>query len=99
MNLEYTYEIISEDVAAQCMVVRYSSEGRESALVGVRMPFEGEALEDAIESGSPMAHWLALEAEQDPSPVSNTGFTKVLEEGVLENPEEGAYIYLYGKMG
>jgi hypothetical protein len=94
VNLEYTYEIISEDVAAQCMVVKYSSEGRESALVGVRMPFEGEALEDAIESGSPMAHWLALEP-----PVSNTGFTKVLEEGVLETPEEGAYIYLYGKMG
>lgn len=94
MNLEYTYEIISEDVAAQCMVVKYSSEGRESALVGVRMPFEGEALEDAIESGSPMAHWLSLEP-----PVNNIGFTKVLEEGVLDNPEKEAYIYLYGKMG
>lgn len=92
MNLEYTYEIISEDAHAQCMVVKYSSEGRESAFVGVRMPFEGEALEDAIESGSPMAHWLALESEQNPSQVGNTGVTDVLE-------EEAAHIYLTGKMG
>jgi len=56
------------------------------------MPFEGEALEDAIESGSPMAHWLALESEQNPSQVGNTGVTDVLE-------EEAAHIYLTGKMG
>jgi hypothetical protein len=63
MNLEYTYEIISVDAPAQCMVVKYSSAEREPFLIGVRLPFEGEPLEAVIESFSPMAHWLSLEAK------------------------------------
>ena len=80
MNLEYTYEIISVDEPAQCMVIKYSSVGREPMLVGTTLPLEGEPLEETIKAFSPMAHWLSLEAKRDVPEVGTSGVIKPKED-------------------
>ena len=96
MNLEYTYEIISVDATAQCMDVKYSSEGREPILVGVRLPFEGEPLELVVDEFSPMAYWLALEAPKVAPKVGATGVispTPVAQEVVVDAaPEDPLFV-------
>tara|TARA_R110000796_G_scaffold182730_1_gene299230 strand:+ start:1434 stop:1724 length:291 start_codon:yes stop_codon:yes gene_type:complete len=96
MNLEYTYEIISVDALAQCMVVKYSSAEREPFIVGVRLPFEGEPLEDVIESFSPMAHWLSLEAKRDIPVVGTSGVIKPVE--VIAEPEAEEHVFPVSSM-
>lgn len=58
MNIEYTYEIVSVDEAARCMEVVYSAEGYPTMRIGARLPYEGEALGDVIESFTPVPFWV-----------------------------------------
>lgn len=53
----YTYEIINVDESAKCMDVVYSCDGFNEVTVGVRLPFDGENIEDVIESASPVPMW------------------------------------------
>ena len=96
MNLEYVYEIVSVDAPAQCMEVKYSSEGREPFLIGVRLPFEGEPLEAVIESFSPMAHWLSLEAKRDIPVVGTSGVIKPVE--VIAEPVAEEHVFTVSAM-
>ena len=82
MSIEYTYTIVSVDATAKCMEVSYSSTGRETQLVGVRLPLVGESLEAVIDSYSPVQYWLDLEAERDVPEVGTTGVIAPVEEVV-----------------
>lgn len=55
--ITYTYEIISVDAEFKCMEVVYKSEKYGLMHVGVRLPIEGESLEDVIAQFAPTAEW------------------------------------------
>ena len=57
MSINYTYEIVSVDAAARCMEVAYSAPGHPTVHVGVRIPYEGEALEAVVDVFAPVAYW------------------------------------------
>jgi hypothetical protein len=57
MTIEYTYEIISVDENARCMVVVYSSEGHQTMQIGARLPFEDESIESIIKMYAPLNYW------------------------------------------
>jgi len=73
MNIEFSYEIVSVNETGRCMEVRYTSEGRETMLVGARLPFEGETLDDIVRGFSPVSYWLEKERQCTPVAVGATG--------------------------
>lgn len=85
MTIAYSYKIISVDQSARCMEVVYSAEGHQTMHIGVRLPFEGEALEDVIKSFAPVPLWV--EAAK-PVQVPTVGFEGVV---VPEEPSENDY--------
>jgi len=58
-TIAYTYQIIS--VGDASMEVVYTNPTYGSLNVGVRLPYEGETLEDVIAEASPAAWWLEQE--------------------------------------
>lgn len=81
MTIPYSYEIVLVDEAARCMEVRYASEGRQTLHVGVRLPFEGESLQDVIQSFAPFGYW---EEQERPVVAPEVGAT-----GVIDPAEQG----------
>lgn len=73
MNIPYSYEIIKVDQAARVMEVVYSSPGRQSMHVGVRIPRADEDLHAVIYAASPVAYWLEQEAQLQTVEVGATG--------------------------
>lgn len=63
MSIEYTYEIVSVDKGARCMEVAYSSPGRQTIHVNVRLPAVGESLVAVVNMFSPVDLWKEQEAE------------------------------------
>lgn len=57
MSITYTYEIITVNETARCMEVVYSAEGHQTMHIGMRLPFEGEALENVIRNFAPIGLW------------------------------------------
>lgn len=57
-TVEYTYEITRVDPAAKAMDITYTSPVYGSLVVGARMPWEGESLEDIVRMFSPVRYWL-----------------------------------------
>jgi hypothetical protein len=60
MSIQYTYHIVKVDEAARCMEVLYSADGHKTMHIGVRLPIEGELLEDVIKAFSPVPLWVSL---------------------------------------
>ena len=56
-NIEYTYEIKRVDVNSGTMEVLYSSIDLPDLLVSVRLPFQGQSLEDTIRAAAPITEW------------------------------------------
>lgn len=57
----YTYEVLKVDQAARCMEVSYTHATHGTIHVGVRLPFDGEALEYVIRLYAPLGYWRDLE--------------------------------------
>lgn len=86
MAIQYTFEIVSVDESARCMLIIYRSEGRETMHIGARLPFEGEPLEEVIASYAPTPFWRGKEAAVV---VPQTGLTGSLTDTVVpESAEE-----------
>lgn len=73
MRKEISYVVLNVDEANHCMLVEYSSEGRESIQVSMRIPFEGENIETVIASYSPENIWIMKEATKASIEVGRTG--------------------------
>lgn len=57
-DITYTYEIVRVDPANKAMDIRYTSPQYGSVLVGARMPWEGETVEDIVRNFEPVRHWI-----------------------------------------
>lgn len=55
------------------MRIMYTAPGRESVLMGARLPYEGEALESIIEMYSPVRYWQEQETAVVVPDVGATG--------------------------
>lgn len=73
MSIKFTYEIISVDPQARCMEVVYRADGYETQHIGVRLPFEGESLEQVVLSFAPIPHWEALSRQVVAPAVGSSG--------------------------
>lgn len=73
MRKEISYVVLNVDEPNHCMLVEYSSEGRESIQVSMRIPFEGENIESVIAAYSPENVWLLKEATKANVEVGRTG--------------------------
>ena len=60
-EIEVNYKVLDVDDANGCMLIEYSSEGRETLQVSVRIPWEGENLEKVIRSYAPINIWQMKE--------------------------------------
>lgn len=70
---DVSYVVLNVDEPNHCMLVEYSSEGRESIQVSMRIPFEGENIESVIASYSPENIWIMKEAAKTTVEVGRTG--------------------------
>lgn len=57
-DITYTYEIVRVDPASKAMDIRYTSPQYGSVLVGARMPWEGETVEDIVRNFEPVRYWI-----------------------------------------
>ena len=57
-TISYTYEIIRVDPDAKVMDILYSSPEYGTTLVGARMPWDGEAVEQIAQMYSPVRSWI-----------------------------------------
>lgn len=73
MSIEYTYEIVSTNEQGRCMEVRYASAGRESVLVGTRLPFAGESLDSVVAEYAPIRYWADLDKQVELPAIGATG--------------------------
>lgn len=55
--MNYTYTIKHVDIDTMCMDVEYSCDGKETILVGVPVPKEGDSLESVLARFAPMCIW------------------------------------------
>lgn len=56
----YTYIITNTDPTIGAMEVLFSAPGMPDALVGARMPYEGESLDAVVASFAPFAYWDSI---------------------------------------
>jgi len=85
--IEYTYEIVNVDENARCMEVVYSAEGHETMRIGTRLPFEGETLEQVIDSFAPVALWIEKTLPVIIPTVGQTGTVKPVEPATTNSEE------------
>jgi hypothetical protein len=71
MNISYNYEVIESSKLG--MVLRYTSEGRDSIDLGTHSPTLGESVDNIAAQYSPVNFWLNQEAERVVVPVGTIG--------------------------
>jgi hypothetical protein len=94
MIIQYEYEIVSVNAEGRCMDVRYTSEGRETMLVGARLPFEGETLESVIRAYAPTAYWEERELPVVVPEVGTSGqvlLSSEADQAALSEPTEAIF--------
>lgn len=60
MSVAFQYKVVSVNKDAGCMDVEFKSDGLPDVLVGVRIPFEGEDVDEVIQSFAPLSVWQPL---------------------------------------
>jgi hypothetical protein len=91
MSITYQYEIMAVNETARCMEIRYTATGHETMLIGARLPFEGEALENVINMYAPVNLWLERVTPVIVPSVGVSGtIAPVISEPPLTSPEEVA---------
>ena len=73
MNINYKYEVVAVDEAANCMEVRYESTGHAPQNIGCRLPFVGETLEGVIDMYAPISFWGEQQRTTVPVAVGTRG--------------------------
>lgn len=73
MSFTYTYTIISVNNEARCMEVVYESPGKTKQHIGVRLPYEGESLDNIIKIYAPIRYWEEQELAVYFPTVGSTG--------------------------
>ncbi|GAA4401240.1 DUF4376 domain-containing protein [Quisquiliibacterium transsilvanicum] len=62
-DIEYTYEVVNVDAYAKAMEIAYTSPGRQTMLIGTRLPYAGESVDVIAKMYAPVAYWREQEAE------------------------------------
>lgn len=57
-EITYTYEIVRVDPTNKVMDIQYTSPVHGTILVGARMPWEGETVEDIVRTYEPVRYWI-----------------------------------------
>lgn len=57
MSIEFTYEILAVNEEARCMEVKFMADGFPTMVIGTRLPFEGESLEQILRAFAPIPYW------------------------------------------
>lgn len=57
-KITYTYEITRVDAENKSMDILYTSTEHGSILVGARIPWEGETIEDVVRTFEPVRYWV-----------------------------------------
>jgi hypothetical protein len=57
-TISYTYEITRVDPDAKAMDILYTSQDYGTLLVGARMPWDGETVEQIAQMYSPVRNWI-----------------------------------------
>jgi len=73
MSINFTYEIASVDEQARVMEVVYRSDGKQEMRISARLPYDGESLDDVIQSFSPVPLWKESELTVSAPVVGATG--------------------------
>ena len=55
--MNYTYEITRVDAESKSMDIQYTSAEHGTVLVGARMPWDGETLENVVKAFAPTRYW------------------------------------------
>lgn len=87
-KIPYTYEIVGANQFG--MDVRFSNPEHGEMVVGVRLPYEGENLNDVIDQFSPALYWAELSRPKQTIAIGTTGTgeTMVSPEAPELSPEE-----------
>lgn len=75
MAIQYTYEIVKVDEAANSMEVVYTANGYPTQHIGMPLPLEGSAVEAVIQYYAPTAFWMN---EVTPRVIPQLGATGTL---------------------
>lgn len=57
MSIKFTYEILSVSEESRCMDVKFMADGMPTMIIGARLPFEGETLEQVLLAFAPIPYW------------------------------------------
>jgi len=80
MSINYAYEIVAVDRQSRCMEVVYTATGHPTQHIGVRLPYEGELLEDVIRNFAPLAYWADLKRNVVVPSVGTSGVINAADE-------------------
>ena len=61
--MQISYKVTRIDAAANCMDVEFSADGKEPVIVGVRIPFADEDVDQVIQSFAPTSVWFPRSSE------------------------------------
>lgn len=81
--MNYTYEITRVDADSKAMDIQYTSPEHGTVLVGARMPWDGETLNDIVQAFSPVRYWAEKVANVAAVAVGESG---TIAEEVVEEP-------------
>jgi len=71
--INYKYTIVSQDVAAKCMEIRYEAEGYGPMHIGAPLPAIGQDVMEIVRAYAPIQAWLDSVREVQPVVVGASG--------------------------
>jgi hypothetical protein len=77
-TINYTYEITRVDPDAKAMDILYTSPDYGTTLVGARMPWDGETVEQIAQMYSPVRSWIEQTLTVSSVPVGAAGNLAVI---------------------
>ena len=83
MEIVYTYEIAKVDAESKTMEILYTSENRPQVLVGAKMPYEDESLEEIVKSYAPLHFWWEQGKTVKSIEVGTTGIQQSIPTSML----------------
>jgi hypothetical protein len=76
-EITYTYEIVRVDPDNKAMDIQYTSPQYGSILVGARMPWADETVEDIVRSFEPVRYWIEQTLNVAPVAQGSTGTVQI----------------------
>lgn len=97
-EITYTYEIVRVDSQNKAMDIQYTSPQYGSILVGARMPWEGETVEDIVRAFEPVRYWVEQTLNVAPVTAGLNGTVQVSTSGANTAPRTASKIALVRAM-